>query len=83
MLAGRRQNDDIVYTLAPGVHICETENAVSFTAESNGAKQAALGLAGRKFEGRDVKVTEKGIIAGVEKVVELDVERMPERGIGE
>ena len=83
MLAGRRQNDDIVYTLAPGVHIRETENAVSFTAESNAAKQAALGLAGRKFEGRDVKLTDKGILVAVERGGELEAERMAERGVGE
>jgi hypothetical protein len=71
MLAGRRQNDDIVYTLALGVLIRETENAISFTAGHNAAKQAALGLAGRKFEGQEMRVTEKGIIVGVARGGEL------------
>jgi len=72
LLAGRYQQDSIVYELAPNVQIRETENAISFPPDHPAAKQAALGLAGRKFEGREVRVNKRGVIVDFEKDVRLE-----------
>lgn len=62
LCAGKRQENGYEYTLANGIVIRETENAVSCSKEDPGAKRIAEELAGRKLGKDRGKILDSGLI---------------------
>jgi hypothetical protein len=83
-IAGKLQGEMRVYTLPSGGTVREVDGAISFDQNYPKAKQAAFGLANRKFGSVKLNISERGIITKLkeaEKVAEKN--KKGELGLGE